>query len=333
MGGIFGSAVLDVAIGLIFVYLLLSIVCTAANEWIAGLTRSRAVVLEKSIRQLLGSQPTKRGTEDSNFLTDFYDHPLIKGMKRNNRHPTYIAARVFAKVVMDLVTPNKTGKIDFTTFEQGIQNMLDGNVKGTLLTLIEDTRKDADKNLDSVARAIEGWFEDAMDRASGWYKRRTQIWTLVVAAFITIAANADTIRMAHRLSTDPVLRAAIVEEAQSRAQKPRPSVTVEYPNMDEPTNPVVTENEGDKITDKEYALLGQLLGWQADASAEPVNFWARWLQRLLGWVLTVLAVSLGAPFWFDVLNKFMHVRSAGKSPDEAAKKPEKKKLPPEDKTA
>jgi hypothetical protein len=329
MGGLFGSAVLDVAIGLIFVYLLLSIICTAANEWIAGVTKSRSVVLKRSIAQLLDSQPTKDGEEMSSFLTKFYGHPLIKGMMRGTRHPAYISARVFAKAVRDLATPNKPGKIEFSDFEQGVQSMPDGEVKRTLLALIEDS----DRSVDSVRTAIEGWFEDAMDRASGWYKRRTQIWTVLVAVFVTVAANADTLQITRRLWSNPALRAAIVEEAKVRAQEPRPSVSVEYPDPDDPDNPVVTKLDDSIISDQERTLLGQMLGWQTDPRDEPSNPWARWPQRLLGWLLTVLAVSLGAPFWFDLLNKFMHVRSAGKSPDEAAKRPEKKKLPPEDKTA
>jgi hypothetical protein len=123
MGGLFGSAVLDVAIGLIFVYLLLSILCTAANEWIAGLTQSRAVVLAKSISQLLDAQPTKGDETPTGFLTEFYAHPLTKGMMRGERHPTYLSTRVFAKVVMDLATPQKTGKLEFSDFERGVQSL------------------------------------------------------------------------------------------------------------------------------------------------------------------------------------------------------------------
>ncbi|HEX8293030.1 MAG TPA: hypothetical protein VF570_14825, partial [Pyrinomonadaceae bacterium] len=161
-----------------------------------------------------------------------------------------------------------------------------------------------------------------------------QVWTVIVAAVITLLSNADTIQIGRRLWTDPVVRSAVVEEAKARAQKPRPSITVEYPNEDDPTNPVVTDlnakGEGNVLSDKERALLGNLLGWRR-SDIENLTF-PGLLQHLVGWALTILAVSLGAPFWFDVLNKFMHVRSAGKSPDEIAKRPEKKKRPPEDRT-
>jgi hypothetical protein len=156
-----------------------------------------------------------------------------------------------------------------------------------------------------------------MDRVSGWYKRRTQIWTLVIALALTLFANADTVQIVRRLWQDPVLRAAVVEEAKVRAQKPRPTVSVEYKDEDDPTNPTVTRNEGNELSGKERELLGQLLGWHG-----PFRDNLGW-SSLLGWLLTVLALSMGAPFWFDLLNKFMNVRFAGKSPDEASKKPEK----------
>jgi hypothetical protein len=114
-----------------------------------------------------------------------------------------------------------------------------------------------------------------------------------------------------------VLRAAIVEEAKVRAQKPQPTISVEYQDEEDPTTPTVTRNEGNQLSGQEQALLGQLLGWHG-----PIRDNLRW-DTLLGWILTVLALSLGAPFWFDVLNKFMNVRYAGKSPDERSKGPQK----------
>src|SRR3712207_2263868 len=314
MGGLFGSAVLDVALGMIFIYLLLSIVCTAANEWIAGLSKSRATVLRNSIRQLLGSQPpvaaaagageseaeaseaktpdpkpTGPGVsaEDDRFLKQFYEHPLVSSMMRDGRHPAYISARVFAKVVMDLVTPHKPGKLDDGDFERGVKAMPDGAVKRALLALIQDAGPD----VDGARLAVEGWFEDKMDRASGWYKRRTQIWTVVVAVLITAAANADTLRMVRRLWNNPEMRAAFVEQAKARAQEPLPSVRVEYPDPDKPDDPVVTKlEENDLLSGRERALLGQVIGWEPDGRDEPTGFFARWLQRILGWLITVLAV-------------------------------------------
>jgi hypothetical protein len=210
--------------------------------------------------------------------------------------------------------------------QPAVSGLPDGEVKRALTALL----RTSDRDLATAQEKIEGWFNDAMDRVSGWYKRRTQIWTIATALVLTLAVNADTLHIAQRLWTDPALRAQVVEEARVRASKPRPSTLVEYIDRD-PLKPTVKPVEGDRIADQERATLGQMVGWsQATLRG---NGALDWLARLIGWILTIIAISLGAPFWFDLLNRFMNVRSAGRSPDEAAKKPEKKKLPPEDKAA
>ena len=316
--GLFNSTILDVIIGLIFVYLLLSILCTAANEWAAALTRRRAKTLKRGIEQLLADQLLTEkpppGKEAPNALIDaFYEHPLIKTMFNGENPPTYLSPRNFSTTVTDIITAAKDGPVAFDDLLKEVNALPPGKVKTSLLALLR--RSDGD--LDKARFAIEGWFNDAMDRVSGWYKRRTQLWTIVIATVLTLVANADTIQITRKLWTDPVLRSAVVEEAKVRAQKPRPTVSVEYKDEDDPTNPTVTRNEGNQLSGKERELLGQLIGWHSGWREN----WS-WFTPL-GWILTVLAISMGAPFWFDMLNKIMNVRFAGKSPDEKAKVPEK----------
>lgn len=330
--GLFNSTVLDVAIGLVFVYLLLAILCTSANEWLAALTKSRAKFLEKGLKELLNNQALVEGGDPNEFIEKFYSHPLITGMMRDGRHPAYLSAGTFAAVVTDLVTTASAGASPapdqaMADLENGLIAMPEGDVQKVLLALIKFSRHET-----TAPVALEKWFKDAMDRVTGWYKRRTQTWTLIVAILITLLANANTISIARKLWTDPVLRSAVVEEAKVRAQKPPPpSVTIDYPDPDDPAAPQVTNNatdEGKVLSDNEQELLGQVLGWHEnpfwDKSGNRLPWdWSDWIQRLIGWVLTVLALSLGAPFWFDMLNKFINIRSAGKSPEEKPKVPEK----------
>ena len=320
--GLFNSVILDVVIGLIFIYLLLSILCTAANEWVALLTRRRGEMLRKGIGQLLENQPIRSEGDSEAFLREFYKHPLITSMMHDKNHPTYLSPRTFAAVVTDLLTAAKPGAVVFDDLEAGGKELPEGNVKRSVLALVQRSNR----NLEVAQVAIEGWFNDAMDRVNGWYKRRTQVWTILIALGLTLVANADTIHIVRQLGTDPVLRAAVVEEAKVRAQKPRPTISVEYKDEDDPTNPTVTRNEGNQLSEKERDLLGQMLGWHDNVFTDKTNnYWGKrvWLERIIGWLLTILALTLGAPFWFDMLNKVVNIRFAGKSPDEASKKPDK----------
>jgi len=307
MNGILGSTTLDVVVGLVFVYLLLAIICTSVNEWIAGVMKVRSNNMASAIEQLLDAQPGGKDGAANWFLQQFYSHPLIAGMRRQNAkqaRPSYLSARTFATAVMDIATPQKPGVITFTDLEVGIRALPGGDVRKTLLALILNSQNDLAK----AQKNIEDWFDDTMARVSGWYKRTTQIWTVAIALLLTVASNADTMRITSTLWKNPTLRAQVVESAKNRTEAPESSVSVEYKDKNNPLKPTA------KVTKEELGILSQLLGW-TNAPLKPGD----WPQRILGWFLTIVAVSLGAPFWFDVLNKVMNIRSAGRPPDEAAK--------------
>ena len=150
-----------------------------------------------------------------------------------------------------------------------------------------------------------------MNRVTGWYKRTSQIRIYVLAAAVTLFMNADSLKILKTLWNNPTMSAVLVEDTKARLQKPS----------------AVPEN--DAITTQERQLLGQVTGWQGDwytdwPHPKGAAFWS-WIAYLLkerfgGWLITILAVSLGAPFWFDTLSRFMNVRSAGKPPDKSSEK-------------
>ena len=286
MTGLFGSTVLEVAIGLALLYLLLAIFCTTANEWIAGVLKTRGKLLAKALKQMLDGQPMAAGdTNTLALLNKFYEHPLVNSAGGEGKF-SYLSPRTFSKALMDLATPLQQGVITFQQLEDGIKAMPDGDVKKTLLALIENSNRD----LQQAQKAIEGWYDDIMDRVSGWYKRKTQLVTLVVASAITIAVNADTLYIAKRLWVEPALRSAMTESAKARGAAA--AGASQAPSKDE------------------TAELGQVLGWTGNED------WGTGgtFQRLVGWILTVLAISMGAPFWFDLLNKVTNLRASGKPP-------------------
>ena len=300
--GLFGSTTLDVAIGLIFVYLLLAIICTTINEWVAGMLKTRSGTLKSAIIQLLDGQAVHPNDPTASFLQQFYAHPLIAGMNqpgKTDSHPAYIPARTFATVVMDIATRQRPGVITFTDLVTGINLLPPGDVKKTLLALIQN----ANNNLEQAQKNIEAWFNDTMDRASGWYKRRTQVWTVVFAGVLVLCANADTLQIARTLWTDPTMRAQIVEDAKARAAAGQE--VVQYQASDQTAPPAASQAD--------LGLLGRMLGWSEQSLPSDVSGWA---DHILGWILTIVAVSLGAPFWFDLLNKFMRVRNGGDAPEE-----------------
>src|SRR5689334_13240567 len=124
--GMFNSTILDVIIGLIFVYLLLSILCTAANEWVAALSKRRAITLQRGITQLLAGQPL--AGDGKTLLDAFYRHPLIKTMFNGEHPPTYLSPRNFATAVTDIISDAPDGPSAFEDLVTKVNAMPDGDV-------------------------------------------------------------------------------------------------------------------------------------------------------------------------------------------------------------
>lgn len=314
----FGLQMIDVVLGLIFVYLLLSIVCTAANELLASLFKLRARTLASGIANLLKDG----GITD--LERDFYEHPLIKSLYKRKGKPSYIPPRTFAMALLNLIAPENTvGSNVMSNIRAKIEYLPEGSdLKKTLLILLDD----AGDSLEKLRSNVEKWFNDSMERVSGWYKRKAQFVILVLAVALTVLANADTIQIAKALSVDPALREKLVTQAQGFLEQ---KATSEPNQAAKPNNQV---NDGSLAGGLSSAkLLAQAASsdspsmrirnamQEVQQATLPLGWktWPQgteWVNKIVGLLLTALAASLGAPFWFDKLQKVANIRAAGTSP-------------------
>lgn len=278
----FGSNVLEIAIGLVFVYLLLSLLCATINEQvIARFFALRAKTLEEGITNMLANSQGKE------LVNQLYENPLIRGLSQNAasgkpRKPSYIPADTFAVALMS------------TEVVQAYKNnpaAANNSIPEALKLLINNTKNDPTK----VLANIEAWYNETMDRVSGWYKRRVQLIIFALGLVIAVGLNVDTISIITTLSNDSVIRSTIVSAAQGSANSPTNANLAMLLKSIEQVQPVV--------------------GWST--STLPAGVWA-WILKIVGLLATTFAVSLGAPFWFDLLNKFMGFRSSGPPPQTGA---------------
>lgn len=309
----FGLPILEVAIGLSFVFLLLALICTTVNETIAGITGRRADLLEKGIGSLLGDDP--------DLKKKLLDHPLITSLApKKGSMPSYVPASKFALALMDIVTGSGKDTGDAQALSAGIQTIPNPPLRTSLSAVLAD----ANQSLTTNQQKIEAWYDDCMDRVSGRYKRRTVLWIWILAAIVTLGLNADSIRISKILWTNQAIRTAVVESAKSRAQGERPEALMPlavHTDAHAPKKAVaVSPHSNDVLSDKERAQLSELTGWSDDIKqlAQMNGSQQIWhiLAHIPGWLFTIIAVSLGAPFWFDLLNRFVNIRSAGRAPDE-----------------
>jgi hypothetical protein len=325
----FNTTVLDVAIGMIFAYLLLSLLCTAVLEVIAAVLKLRAKNLEAGIRSLFSNG---FGPGGDAFVKQIYDHGLVAGLYRapgvdlepgtdgkynvpsksgTRKLPSYIPSRTFALSLIDILnTARAEGDAVVPAIKATVNGLPDSKAKQALLSFFVD----ANGEIARIRDHVEDWYNDAMDRASGWYKKRTQYILLSIGFLVAVCVNADTINIARTLYLDPGLRQATVSEATGYLKDANVSKAPSSCPKGAPTNDAQLSELQDrlcslqeKIKEVSVAESATLLpvGWKGGFSLNRLFHW----EALGGWIITAIALSLGAPFWFDLLNKFMVIRS------------------------
>jgi len=278
------SPVLDLAIGMIFIYLLMSLLCSAVQELVSSLFKLRAKNLQQGIDSLL---------QDPNatfFAHEFHLHPLIDQLAPAGKYPSYIPASHFSAVVMDILEKN-CEEDPFRDITAAVATLPDGQMKQCMRIMASRCKGESD----AFVNELEQWFDHGMDRASGWYKRKSQMLMLPIAIGLAIAMNVDSIQLAQNLWHDTAQRQAIVAMASH------------YPKADHSVQPLPVDAQ---VVKQKIDQLSLPIGWDMKKTlCESVHY-----LTIVGWLITGCFVSLGAPFWFNALGKALSLRAAGNKP-------------------
>ncbi len=303
--------VLETAIGIVLVYLVLSLVCTAALEVLVGLTGYKPRILRQLITKLVGAELTQ-----AIYQTDEIE--TLTGPKRQD--PSYIPSDVFAKSLMQVVTGGEWARLSNTPtvlrdrllnfgIAAGTVRSADAErVSRTLVDLLDEAGGDADLLLNK----IELWFDRTGDRSKGWFKRGINRRLVLLGFVVAALVNADTIMIFQQLTTDPSVRAAAVQVAETKLLEEDA-----FKCVPDPADPDKCQNELTEQIRKQIGDIEPFIGWSSEdrvfTSLENGNGWLAlwyWFLKLTGWLMTAFAVSLGAPFWFDLLQRLMNIRKS-----------------------
>lgn len=294
-------AILTIVLGIVFVLLLLSLLATTIMELLASFFHLRGRNLTKALRNMLASTDV-----DEQLLKAFHNNSLYKHLSQQYSRtsqgpPSYIDSASFQSILFDIILKND----GVEKLKERIEELPDEDLRNVLNQLL----RDADNELDRFKIGIEKWYNDVMDRASGWYKRYTQKIVIGVGLAIALVFNADTFEIYQRLERNPDNLAKIVAMAESYAQ-------THDATLAEPINPSFASSMAslEGLIDNEInAVKSPLgLGW-SDVDFSDYDVYD-WLAKALGYLVTALAVSLGAPFWFDLLRKIVNIRASGAKP-------------------
>ncbi|MEZ5195939.1 MAG: hypothetical protein R2764_05945 [Bacteroidales bacterium] len=341
--------IIEIVISLALIYFILSNAIIGVVETLNKQLKTRGKFLVKSLNKVLNDPLNK------NWADLVYTHPLIDGLKKDFKSPpSYIPSNLFSAAFVDVITKEgKVVEVDstnpgnvvisehfkhndlFGNFCEGLKTLNPSDFKTMISTIISD-----DQNSEELKISIANWYDSYMDRASGWFKWKMKKWAFYIAIPVTLFFNIDSIAIIDTLWHSDETRLKMVYDA----------AYVEWIDQNEKTaawNGDTIEMQNDSITKPDFKELVKTLdtipnflsyyklpfGWPAKTELgkgeiSTFSYITTLMGRItfiqfLGWLITILALSLGAPFWFETMNTFINIRNAGKKPQTEQEKNKK----------
>jgi len=299
------DAILEVATGLVFTWLILSIATSQLQEYIIERLNWRSRFLEAQLLEMFQSKK---------IVNRFYEHPLIrslftKAMFGREQKPANIPNDIFANAAVDVfLNAGKSesdipaGTMSMALMKQKLKESMDyletnnqslartvKHIVPKMDDVVTDAEAAAAKLEDNLAKFRKNtavWFDTTMSGASASYRKTAHSIALLIGIGIALVFNIDSINMTNRLWRDPTLRQTIVAQAG---------------NID-PKDESSFENTMTKLND-----LSLPIGWTTDAMPQgSIN----WVFKFFGFFITGAAAAQGAPFWFDILRKISGLKKS-----------------------
>ncbi len=206
---------------------------------------------------------------------------------------------------------------DSQTFQrfQQLTGILPQSITDNLTILAHRTQarvKSTESSINLLKDEIENSFNSSMERATGVYRRNAKGVALLIGFTMAVSANVDAFHMVRRLSTNSALRNTIVDNAGEIIIQNQENL--KYVDME-----TLKSQTEEALSD-----ISLPIGWtkanieqQVDSlqlRKAGITTFFKFVYAIPGWIISGIAISMGAPFWFDLINKFIKVRNTGNKP-------------------
>ena len=337
--------ILDLILGIIFLYFLLSIISSSVIEIALSIMRVRAKVLEEWFMTIFQNKIEDAKGQQVELGVELLDHCAVTALSKKiepkkSRAPSYIDAKNFVSALLDKIKTHSAQQ-DPKTITELITSLttttaLPPELRQTLLTYAyeaDDTLQTFSVKtigaLELFRSKLENWYDSNMDRLTGAMKNLyTRKFTFVTAVVITVLLNADTISISKYLYSNDEARTAIAVKSIETASDEKMKAEVDRLKSMAGTD-TAKINSLDQLKDSLSARINAIktaksaleqslpIGWSLSEFPAKKDGWGWFLfivSKVLGMAVTVLAIMMGAPFWFDVLNKIANLRGTGPKP-------------------
>ncbi len=332
-----GSAIFELAVGLVFVFLTVSLVCSTVSDKISEWLQWRAAFLEQGIREVvMGADWATNRDFVTQAVRQVYAHPAVQAQFRHvgkvsqlmqaipglNQDvvrvtsymrgqqwapPNWIPEKTFVAALLDTVAPASGQAKSVDELRNAVQTapfLQNTHLQVALLSMLNH----GETQVNDARANIEQWFDNSMNQVSDLYKRRMGIAALVIGIGVSAFFNVDTIVLANSMWHDSSLRAAAASAAGKVTIPAASTAEVQtIANLNQQLSslnlPVGWKSCGDctlnvlGVSPQEWAPVTEA------TVKDAVNPFVGFVLKLLGWAITGIAASQGAPFWYDILKK------------------------------
>lgn len=343
--------ILDIIIAVFLIYALFSGLVSGINELIVQMLAMRGRILFESIAALLGELPRETGSAFKRWFNNsmrilgfidrqkaqltslLYQHPLIDTLSPpGGSKPSYIPPAVFSTALVQVLS-NNNASLD--AVRQSLAKRPEPLSK-LLIPMLDEAGDDLEK----FKLKIEQHYIAVMDRVGGWYKRRSQFIMFVIAFVLASGFNVDSIYIVQQMQKNPEQIELLVDIASEySAETGKSSVNITSTGADQekidPEEALLNQIRKLNVDANDFRNLGLPVGWhipqldtveqtvatqKTESQSRTLEFLLlpgqnNWLLIIIGWIITALAGTLGAPFWFDAISKLFTIRGTGKKPE------------------
>lgn len=345
------DAILEVVIGLVFAWLVLSITTSEIQEVLKRVFNLRSKHLQNSILEMF--------KYEQSLVDQFYNHPAIKELSKIEKNgevkkPDYIPSDVFSEVAMEILmntrklasepAPSEDALPSYDVPGGSAGNALNPEIIDLTDRLFPDApvvgaegavayslnfnemRVQLEEKAEKYKKNVSSWFDNVMSQSSDWYKRNVQVWCFWIGLVVAIFFNVDSIHIANELWREPAKRQALVAQVETYNPDNPNSISVGVDSFNTLVLPVGWTSvpaEDPSVCDQRITTDGRFtlkVGNECNVRVNVPSLYDinGWLTKLIGILISAFAAQQGAPFWFDILRKLINVKSQASSKAEPA---------------
>jgi hypothetical protein len=267
--------ILNFVIALIFMFLLFSLFTSWILEFITQQFNLKGKFFQKKLEAVFNDS-------DTDWLKKVFNNPLLTSITRHGRAPSQVEPELFAKAVTDVATSYKG----------------DASEKGGLPTLLKAMGENITP--EETKQVLLNWFDAFNKRVKFWYKEFTRKYLFFIGLALAIIFNVDMVEIAQTLWKYP----KVSENMAFTAEEFLKNHNADDPEAQAAAKSILFDYQQSKLLP---------IGWPKIKEgffciSKDTNF----ALKFLGFILSAFVVTLGAPFWFEALQKVLSLRGGKK---------------------